>query len=89
MCVSIGYILKTIIVGLIVGVLARFFYPGAVHLGWISSTVLGIAGAFLAGAAIKVLHPKSAEPLHPAGFIASIIGAMVLIFVGRLIGLDF
>lgn len=84
-----GHIIRLIVVGLIVGILARFFYPGAVHLGWIGSIVLGIAGSFLAGFILKLIHPRSAEPLHPAGFIASIIGAIVLIFIARLIGLNF
>lgn len=84
-----GHIIRLVVVGLIVGVLARFFYPGAVHLGWIGSIVLGIAGSFVAGFVVKAIHPKSAEPMHPAGFIASIIGAIVLIFLARLIGLNF
>lgn len=84
-----GHIIRLVIVGLIVGVLARFFYPGAVHLGWIGSIVLGIAGSFVAGFAARAIHHDAGEPLHPAGFIASIIGAMVLIFIGRLIGLHF
>lgn len=77
-----------IIVGLIVGILARFFYPGAVHMGLIASALLGIAGAFLAGLVARAVHPASRDqPFHPAGFIYSIIGAMVLIFVGRMTGL--
>ena len=77
-----------IIVGLIVGILARFFYPGAVHMGLIASALLGIAGSFLAGFALRALHPATRDqPLHPAGFLASIVGAVVLIFVGRLLGI--
>lgn len=77
-----------IIVGLIVGILARFFYPGAVHMGLIASALLGIAGAFLAGLLGRALHPVSRDqPFHPAGFIYSIIGAMILIFLGRMTGL--
>ena len=34
-----------IVTGLIVGILARFLYPGAVHMGLIASALLGIAGA--------------------------------------------
>ena len=77
-----------IVVGLIVGILARFFYPGAVHMGLIASALLGIAGAFLAGLIGRALHPASRDqPFHPAGFIYSIIGAMALIFLGRMTGL--
>lgn len=77
-----------IVVGLIVGILARFFYPGAVHMGLIASALLGIAGSFLAGLLGRALHPASRDqPFHPAGFIYSIIGAMILIFLGRMTGL--
>ena len=81
------HIIRLLIVGLIVGVLARFFYPGAVHLNLLMSALLGIAGAFVAGLIGKAVHPSSAEPVHPAGFIYSILGAMALIFIGRLLHL--
>jgi uncharacterized membrane protein YeaQ/YmgE (transglycosylase-associated protein family) len=75
-----------IVVGLIVGILARFFYPGAVHMGLIASAILGIAGSFLAGFVGRMLHPATRDqPFHPAGFIYSIIGAIVLIFIARLL----
>jgi len=86
---SFGYIIKTIIVGLIVGVLARFFYPGAVSMGWIATAVLGVAGAFFAGLVIALINRRASEPMHPAGFLASIIGAMVLIWLGRMLGFHF
>jgi uncharacterized membrane protein YeaQ/YmgE (transglycosylase-associated protein family) len=75
-----------VVVGIIVGILARFFYPGAVHMGLIASAILGIAGSFLAGFAGRALHPATrSQPFHPAGFLYSIIGAIVLIFIGRLL----
>ena len=85
---SVGSIISTIIVGLIVGILARFFYPGAVEMGWISSIVLGVAGSFLAGLISNWIKP-GAQPLKPAGFFASFLGAMLLMFLGRLLGLNF
>jgi uncharacterized membrane protein YeaQ/YmgE (transglycosylase-associated protein family) len=76
------------VVGLIVGILARFFYPGAVHLNWLWSIVLGIAGSFVAGLVVQLTSGQAGtKPFHPAGFIASILGAMVLILVGRLLHL--
>jgi len=72
------------IVGLIVGLLARFFYPGAVPLGLLASMLLGIAGSFLAGLISQLLQPATArQPLHPAGFLYSVLGAMLLIFLAR------
>lgn len=78
------HIVRMLIVGLIVGILARFFYPGAVHMGLIMSAVLGIAGSLLAGLVGNMLQPAVArQPFHPAGLIYSILGAIVVIFVAR------
>ena len=82
------HIVVMIVVGLVVGILARFFYPGAVHMSLIGSAILGILGAFLAGFATRAVNPASRDQaIHPAGFIASILGAMVLIFLGRMLGI--
>ena len=79
-------IIRMIVVGLIVGWLARWFYPGPVHAGWIVTILLGIAGSFVAGFAVQMLSPAQRDkPFHPAGLIASIIGGMVLIFIARLL----
>lgn len=78
------HFLKMLFVGLLIGALARWFYPGAVHMGWIASALLGIAGSYVAGYIGQALHPSLREsPLHPAGFVYSIVGSMLLIFVAR------
>ena len=72
------------VVGLFVGILARFFYPGAVHIGWVASIVLGIAGSYLAGFIGAAAHGKGMSGDFPrAGFLYSVLGAMLLIFVCR------
>jgi len=76
-------ILGTIIVGFIVGLIARAVKPGRDKLGLIMTTLLGIAGAFLAryvGVAMGWYGPGA-----PAGWIASIIGAVVLLILYSLI----
>lgn len=79
-----GHVISTVIVGLIVGILARFFYPGAVHMGWIASILLGIGGSIIGGLVPRLLSRASASrPFHPAGIIGSVLGAMVLIFIAR------
>ena len=78
-------IIGMIVSGLIVGVLARFFYPGAVGMGWLWTLGLGIAGSLLAG--LVTSRGSLSGGLHRAGFIASIVGAMVLIFLGRMLNL--
>ncbi len=81
-------IIGWIIVGFITGALARFFYPGAIEMGWIMTTVLGIAGSF-AGGFIGSLFTKEKDmgKLNAAGLIMSVVGAMALIFAARLLGL--
>ena len=49
----------------------------------ILSAVLGIAGSFIAGFIGSLVHRGSGEGFHPAGFIYSILGAIILIFLAR------
>ena len=78
-----GGVIQMIVVGLIVGLLARAIMPGDQKLGLILTTLLGIAGAavanFLGGAA--GLYTPGAN----AGWIASIVGALIVLFVYGLI----
>ncbi len=76
-------IISTLIVGLIVGALARFVMPGEQKMGWILTCVLGIAGSFLAGFVGQSLGWYAVG--EPAGWIASVLGAVALLFiVGKL-----
>ena len=74
-------IIGTIVVGFIVGVLARFFYPGAVEMSIWLTTFLGIAGSFLGGLLSSVLFKSPDGNYHPAGWFLSIVGAMAIIWV--------
>lgn len=76
-------IIGAIISGLVIGILARFFYPGAVQMGWIATILLGIGGSLLAG----FVTSRGRSDFNRAGCLASIIGGIVLIFVGRLLGI--
>ena len=79
-----GYIWMAVI-GFIVGLIARAVLPGTQSLGLVMTTVLGIAGSFLAGFAGRALGWYSEGA--PVGFIASVIGAALLLFiVGKLKG---
>ena len=80
-------LIGAIISGLFVGALARYFYPGAVEMGWLMTIGLGIAGSLLAG--LVAGRGRYGEGSHRAGCFASIIGAVVLIFVGRMLGWHF
>ncbi|AMP00683.1 transglycosylase associated family protein [Collimonas arenae] len=72
-------ILWTIIVGFIVGVIAKFLHPGRENMGFIVTTLLGIAGSFLAGYVGQALGWYHAG--QGAGFIGSIVGAFVLLLI--------
>ncbi|QKV53042.1 GlsB/YeaQ/YmgE family stress response membrane protein [Comamonas antarctica] len=72
-------LIGTLIVGLIVGLIARAIKPGDDSLGWIMTILLGIAGAFLAsyiGVAMGWYQQGDA-----AGWIASVLGAVVLLVI--------
>ena len=75
----------TIIVGFIVGVVAKFVHPGRDNMGFIMTTLLGVAGAFVAtylGQAIGWY-----EAGQPAGFIGATLGAVVILVIyGRFAG---
>ena len=76
-------IIGTLFIGLIVGLVARFIKPGNDGMGWIMTIVLGIAGSFLAryvGVAMGWYAPGEA-----AGWLASILGAVVLLLVYGLV----
>lgn len=72
-------IIGTIIVGFIVGLIARAVKPGNDRMGIILTTLLGIAGAFLASFVGQSMGWYSAN--EPAGWIASVIGAIVLLVI--------
>jgi uncharacterized membrane protein YeaQ/YmgE (transglycosylase-associated protein family) len=70
-----------VIVGLIVGVLARYFYPGPVPMAWWLTILLGIAGSIVGGFVSSLIWRSSDGKFHPAGWIMSILGAMLLLYL--------
>ena len=73
-------LIVTLIVGLIVGAIAKFLMPGNDPGGWIMTIVLGIAGSFVGTFIAGALGIAG-----PVGWIGSILGAMLLLFIYRLI----
>jgi uncharacterized membrane protein YeaQ/YmgE (transglycosylase-associated protein family) len=73
-------IIGTIIVGFIVGLLARFFYPGAVPLGFWLTVALGVGGSLVGGVISSLIWKSPDGKFHPAGWIMSIIGACLLLW---------
>ena len=68
----------TIIVGFIVGVIAKLIMPGKENMGFIATTLLGIAGSLVASYA--GLAVGWYQPGRGAGWIGSIVGAFVVLW---------
>jgi uncharacterized membrane protein YeaQ/YmgE (transglycosylase-associated protein family) len=76
------HFIEYIIVGFIIGLIARAIMPGAQHLGFIMTTLLGIGGSIVGGFIGRLFSkPEPGSAFHPAGFILSIIGAIILLFI--------
>lgn len=76
-------ILAALIIGLIVGLVAKLLMPGKDPGGWIIAIVLGVAGSFLGGFLGRSLGWY--QDGESAGFIMSVIGAMLLLAVWRMV----
>ncbi len=74
-------IISMIVVGFIVGVLARFLYPGAVSMGFWMTTLIGIGGSLVGGVIGSILFKSPDGRFHPAGWILSIVGSIGLIWL--------
>jgi uncharacterized membrane protein YeaQ/YmgE (transglycosylase-associated protein family) len=73
----------TVLIGLVVGAVAKLIMPGKDPGGWIITTLLGIAGAIVATYLGQFLGLYTSG--EPAGFIASVVGAIILLWVYRLV----
>jgi uncharacterized membrane protein YeaQ/YmgE (transglycosylase-associated protein family) len=76
-------IIAMLVIGLLVGIVAKFLLPGDDPGGFIVTTLIGIAGSFAAG-----YIGRSAgwyDEGEPVGFIASVIGAIVLLLLYRML----
>ena len=72
-------ILYTIVIGLLIGIVARFLKPGPDSMGWVMTILIGIGGALLAtygGQALGIYQVGQG-----AGFIGSVVGAIVLLLL--------
>ena len=80
------FIIWLLIVGLIVGAIARLLMPGRDPIGILGTIVLGIVGSFVGGFLWDLVeyHSVSIHNFHPVGLIGSIIGAWVLLLILRL-----
>lgn len=79
------WLLWSLLIGFAIGVIAKALMPGKDPGGFIVTTLIGVVGAVVAawlGRAMGIYLPG-----EPAGFIASVLGAMLLLFVFRKLGI--
>jgi uncharacterized membrane protein YeaQ/YmgE (transglycosylase-associated protein family) len=70
-----------IVVGFIVGLIARAIMPGVEHMGFWMTSLVGIGGSLVGGViGMIVKRPAPGAMFHPAGFILSIVGALIVLW---------
>jgi len=78
------HIIWMIILGLIVGAIARLIVPGRHHMGLIATALLGIAGAYVGGTLGSVVFPPHEFTITPPirhSFLGALVGAVILLLI--------
>ena len=74
-----------LIIGLIAGALARLIMPGKDSMGIIATIVLGIVGSIIGGLVSMAIWRNAGEGFQPAGLILSILGAILVLWIWRMV----
>jgi uncharacterized membrane protein YeaQ/YmgE (transglycosylase-associated protein family) len=77
-------LLVWLVFGLIVGVIAKLLMPGKDPGGFIVTILVGIVGSFVGGGLSWLIFGAN-DPYNPSGWIMSIVGALILLYVYRLV----
>jgi uncharacterized membrane protein YeaQ/YmgE (transglycosylase-associated protein family) len=78
------HILWLIILGLIVGLIARLIVPGRQPMGWIATVLLGIVGSYVGGTLGSVIFPPHQFTVTPPikhAFLGALVGAVLLLVI--------
>lgn len=79
----VGHIIGMLIIGVIVGAVARLLMPGRDPMGCLATSLLGIAGSFVGGFIGNAIWPGRGY-VRP-GFILSVVGAVIVLLIWRAI----
>ncbi|BBU22764.1 GlsB/YeaQ/YmgE family stress response membrane protein [Mycobacterium xenopi] len=82
------HIIWMIILGLIVGFIARLIVPGRQPMGWIATALLGIAGSYVGGTLGSMVFAPHHFDIHPPikhSFLGALIGAVILLLIYKLV----
>jgi len=74
-----------LIIGLIAGALARLIMPGRDPMGIIGTILLGIVGSIIGGLVSVAIWGAGQNGFRPAGLILSILGAIVVLWIWRMV----
>ena len=75
------HIIWMIIVGFVVGVIARWIYPGGIAMGFWATAAVGIVGSLIGGVIGGLMWRRPDGKFHPAGFILSVVGALFVLWL--------
>jgi uncharacterized membrane protein YeaQ/YmgE (transglycosylase-associated protein family) len=77
-------VLSWIVIGLLAGALARLLVPGRDPMGCLGTILLGVVGSFVGGSLWALIQFHRFE-LRPIGFIGSVVGAVLILLLRRLV----
>ena len=83
------HVIGMIILGLVVGFIAKLIVPGSAHLGWLGTGLLGIAGGYVGGTLGSLVfapHEFTLTPPINHSFLGALVGAILLLLVYRFAG---
>ncbi len=84
---GITHVIWSLVVGFVVGLIARAIMPGADHMGLVATTAVGIVGSLVGGFLGGLIsRPREGAMFHPAGIILSVVGALIVLFLWQRIG---
>jgi uncharacterized membrane protein YeaQ/YmgE (transglycosylase-associated protein family) len=78
-------ILAWIVFGFIIGLIARAVVPGKQSMGFVMTTLLGIAGSLIGGLVASALSGGQTTGFQTSGFIGSLIGAILLLVIAGMV----
>lgn len=85
----IMHLIWMILLGLIVGFVAKLLVPRSAHLGWMGTSLLGIVGGYVGGTLGSLVfapHEFTLTPPIQHSFLGAVVGAVILLLVYRSVG---
>jgi len=78
---GIMHLIWMIILGFVVGVLARWLYPGTIAMGFWATAIVGVIGSLVGGVIGGLVWKSPDGRFHPGGLILSVVGALIVLWI--------